>query len=154
MSHGRYTERPLPNYSASSNYLPSKLHIRYRLPRASVPQWHLGAPQAQWIYRAGPRASAPISHGRYTEHPFPNYSASSNYLPSKRHSRYRLLRTSFPLWIPGASQAQWNYRAGPGASISFCRVYVRRFALAARGSGGLLNYKITNITKRYSSTPP
>ena len=99
-----------------------------------------------------------MSHGRYTDHPIPNHSAGSNCLPSKRRSRYRLLRTSFPRWFLGAHQAQWIYRAGPGASISFSRVYVRRFALAARGSGELRklkkNYKTTNITRRYSSTPP
>ena len=40
---------------------------------------------------------------------------------------------------------------------SICRVCVRRFALAAREYGELLkykNYKITNFTKRYSSTSP
>ena len=32
-----------------------------------------------------------------------------------------------------------------GAIITFCRVYVRRFALAARGPGNYENYKITKL---------
>ena len=39
-----------------------------------------------------------MPHGRYTEHPLPNYSAGSNYLPPKRHSRYRISRKSAPHW--------------------------------------------------------
>ena len=166
MPHGRYTEHTLPNYSASSNYLPSKRRSPYRVLRTSFPHRLFGAPKAQFIYWARPSACAPcrtggirsirfqttapvaitcfpnaiagtgssvrpsrsgisgtprcnistesgqslsppLPHGRYTERPIPNYSASSNYFPPKRHSRYRLLRTSFPRRLFGVPQARF-----------------------------------------------
>ena len=85
MPNRRYTEHPLPNYSASRNYFPSKRQSRRRLPRTSLPRWLVRelcqaiAPHVPWAVYGGPLR---------------NYSASSKCLPSKPHSRYRVLRTS------------------------------------------------------------